>query len=91
VDAVRRQVAIRIASAALLVAAGIVFLRPIVNLLTGVSMFVVSVFFFPALFVVLGWFLFSVWGKVYFRAWHIRRIRNARDLREAVERGRSGA
>jgi hypothetical protein len=75
----------------LLLTLAIVFLRPVVKVLTGISMFLVSAFFLPTVVVVLGWFLFSVWGKVYFRAWHIRRIRNARDLKEATERGRSGA
>jgi hypothetical protein len=43
----------------------------------------------PLTFFTLTKFVYSVWGKAYFRAWHIRRIRNARQLREAVERGRS--
>jgi hypothetical protein len=43
----------------------------------------------PLTFITLIKFVYSVWGKAYFRAWHIRRIRNARQLREAVERGRS--
>ncbi len=83
--------AIKIAAIAVLLAVAIVFFRPVVQVLTGISMFVVSVFFLPAVAVVLGWFVFSVWGKAYFRAWHIRRIRNARYLREAIERGRSDA
>jgi hypothetical protein len=53
----------------------------------GFSTFLVSVFFLPVLFLVLGWFIYSVWAKTYLRAWHITRIRNARHLREAVERG----
>jgi hypothetical protein len=59
--------------------------------IADLSMFLVSVFFLPAAIAVLGWFVFSVWGRTYLRAWHIRRIRNARYLREAVERGRTGA
>ncbi len=57
--------------------------------LIGFSAFLLSVSFLPVLFLVLGWFVYTVWGKTYLRAWHIRRIRNERHLREAVERGRS--
>ncbi len=55
--------------------------------LIGFSAFLVSVLFLPAFVLVLGWFVFFVWGRTYLRAWHIRRIRSARQLREAVERG----
>jgi hypothetical protein len=76
-----------------LILAGLTFvlLRPAVVVLTDISTFLVSVFFIPIAVIVLGWFVFSVWGRVYFRAWHIRRIRNARYLREAIERGRGEA
>ena len=37
----------------------------------------------------LAWFVYRVWGKAYFRVWNINRIRNARYLREAVERGKN--
>lgn len=73
----------------LLAALVIILLRPVVEVLTGISMFVVSVFFLPVALLVLGWFVMSVWGKAYLRAWHIRRLRNARYLREAMERGRT--
>jgi hypothetical protein len=43
----------------------------------------------PLTFITLIKFVYSLWGRIYFRAWHIRRIRNARQLREAVERGRN--
>lgn len=33
-------------------------------------------------------FVYSLFLRPYLRAWHINRIRNARHLREAVERGR---
>jgi hypothetical protein len=39
----------------------------------------------------LGWFVYRVWGKAHFRAWHINRIRNARYLKEAVERGKESS
>jgi hypothetical protein len=44
----------------------------------------------PLAVITLVKFVYSVWGRAYFRAWHIRRIRNARQLREAIERGRNG-
>ncbi|HEY6305602.1 MAG TPA: hypothetical protein VI488_03970 [Candidatus Angelobacter sp.] len=48
-----------------------------------------SVVVLPLALITLIAFVYSVWGKPYFRAWHIHRIRNARSLREAVERGRT--
>jgi hypothetical protein len=40
----------------------------------------------------LAWFLgFAYWfAKPYFRAWHIRHIRNNRFLKEAAARGKTG-
>jgi hypothetical protein len=38
----------------------------------------------PALTLV--WFVFTVWGKAYYRAWHIQRIRNSREMRRVVLR-----
>ncbi len=76
-----------------LILAVIILLGPamaaILGRLVGLSMFLVSVLFLPAFVLILGWFVFFVWGRTYLRAWHIRRIRSARQLREAVERGRS--
>ena len=43
----------------------------------------------PLIFITLIKFVYSLWIKTYFRAWHINRIRNARQLREAVNRGRT--
>lgn len=83
----RSRVLIRGLILALIIAVILFFGRGILD----VSMFLTSVLLFPALFLVLGWFIFSVWGRTYLRAWRIRRIRNARDLREAVERGRPSA
>jgi hypothetical protein len=51
--------------------------------------FLVSVLFLPAVLFVLGWFAYSVFLKRYVRARRIAKIRNARYLREAVERGDS--
>lgn len=87
---VRTRFLIKALAAAVVIAVAFLFFRPIVEVVTGVSSFLVSVLFLPAAVLVLAWFVFSVWGKAYLRAWHIRRIRNARDLREAIERGRHG-
>lgn len=38
----------------------------------------------PAL--TLMWFVFTVWGRAYYRAWHIQRIRNSREMRRVVLR-----
>ncbi len=87
-----RFTAKRVILAALVLAGMVLLALPIVALagrVIGLSMFLVSVFFLPATLLVLGWFVFSVWGRPYLRAWHISRIRHARHLREAVERGRS--
>lgn len=81
----RSRVLIRALVLTLIIAVILFFGRAILD----VSMFLISVLLLPVLFLVLGWFIFSVWGRTYLRAWHIRRIRNARDLREAVERGRN--
>ncbi|HLW53752.1 MAG TPA: hypothetical protein VKW06_13010 [Candidatus Angelobacter sp.] len=85
----RARTAINIAIIGLAASLVVVFFRPLLEIVTGLSAFVICVFFLPAVFGVLGWFVMSVWGRVYLRAWHIRRIRNARYMREAIERGRS--
>lgn len=36
----------------------------------------------------LGWFIFTVWGRAYYRAWHIKRIRNTRLMQRAIAQGR---
>ena len=80
-------------NAALLILAGaaiIFFWRPIVSLIGKVidlSMFLVAVSVLPLVVLALGWFIYSVWGKAYFRAWHINHLRNARLLKEASRRG----
>jgi hypothetical protein len=72
------------------VVAAIVFLwRPIVSLIGKVidlSMFLVAVSILPLIVLVLGWFVYSVWGRAYFRAWHINHLRSARLLKEAAGR-----
>jgi uncharacterized membrane protein YkgB len=79
-------------NAALLILAAAVmifFWRPIVSLIGKVielSMFLVAVSFLPLIVLVLGWFLYSVWGRPYFRAWHINHLRSARLLKEAARR-----
>jgi len=52
----------------------------------GFSMFVLAL---PLTIFVLAWFVYRIWGKVYWRAWRISRMRNARYLREAVARGKA--
>jgi hypothetical protein len=79
-------------NAALLILAGaaiIFFWRPIVSLIGKVidlSMFLVAVSVLPSIVIALGWFVYSVWGRAYFRAWHINHLRSARLLKEASRR-----
>lgn len=87
----RTRFLIKALAAVVVIAVAFLFFGPIGRLVTGVSSFVVSVLFLPVVVLVLLWFVFSVWGKAYLRAWHIRRIRSARDLREAIERGHGGS
>ena len=73
----------------LAVAAMIFFWRPIVSLIgkvIDVSMFLVAVSILPLIVLALGWFVYSVWGRTYFRAWHINHLRSARLLKEASRR-----
>ena len=86
----RTRFLIKALAGVVVIALAFFFFRPVVQVVAGVSSFLVSVLFLPAVVLVLAWFVFSVWGKAYLRAWHIRRIRSARDLREAIERGRDG-
>lgn len=41
----------------------------------------------PLVFFTLFRFLYSLWLKRWYRAWHINRIRNARYMREVIDRG----
>jgi hypothetical protein len=71
------------------VAAIILFWRPIVSVIgkvIDVSMFLVAVSILPLIVLALGWFVYSVWGRAYFRAWHINHLRSARLLKEASRR-----
>jgi hypothetical protein len=63
-----------------------------VGLATALVYLVAFLFAIAALplgFLWLAMFVYSVFLRPYFRAWHINRIRNARHLREAVNRGRT--
>jgi CDP-glycerol glycerophosphotransferase (TagB/SpsB family) len=74
-------------------------LRPILllSLQTGAG-FALDVLYFlaylfavvmlPLMFFVLLKFGYSVFARPYVRAWHINRIRNKRQLKEALQRGR---
>jgi uncharacterized membrane protein YdjX (TVP38/TMEM64 family) len=84
----RTQAAIKALAAALIAVAVLFVFRPVLTIIAGSLMGLVSALFLPVGALVLLWFVYSVWGRVYFRAWRIKRLRNARDLREAVERGR---
>ncbi len=44
----------------------------------------VGLFVFAA--IALAWFLWHVFGRKYWRAWHIRRIRENRELRDVMRR-----
>jgi hypothetical protein len=73
----------------LAVATVVLFWRAIVSLIGKVielSMFLVAVSVLPLVVLALAWFVYSVWGKAYFRAWHINHLRNARLLKEAARR-----
>lgn len=52
--------------------------------LLSVAAYVCVVALLGALPVTLVWFLFKVWGRPYYRAWHINRIRNAREMRRVL-------
>jgi hypothetical protein len=84
----RTQAAIKALAAILIIVGVLYFFRPLLILVGGSLMLLVSVLLLPAGALVLLWFVYSVWGRVYYRAWRIKRFRNSRDLREAVERGR---
>lgn len=81
----KKAVLILIIVVAILIFAPVILVR-----LAGVSMFLVNVLALPLILLVLLWFVYRLWGKPYFRAWHIARIRNARYMKEAVTRGKEG-
>lgn len=73
----------------LLLAVAVLVLAPVLIVrLIGLSVSLVNVLAPPLILFVLLWFVYRLWGKPYFRAWHINRIRNARYLREVLERGK---
>ena len=49
--------------------------------------YVVLVLAVPLVFFTLFRFFYSLWLRPWYRAWHINRIRNARYLREVIDRG----
>jgi hypothetical protein len=52
--------------------------------------YIVLVIAIPLALFTLIRFVYSLWIKTWLRAWRINRIRNARDLREAIDRGKAG-
>lgn len=65
----------------------------------GVSMLLALVYLAAYIFLVaavplalfaLFRFVYSLWLKPFYRAWHIHRIRNARYMREVIDRGKAG-
>ena len=52
------------------------------------TLFLVQVFLPLLVLVVLAWFIYRVWGRSHLRARKIDRIRNARYMKEAVDRGK---
>jgi len=52
------------------------------------TLFVVQVLLPLLVMAVLAWFVYRVWGRSHLRARKIDRIRNARYLKEAVDRGK---
>jgi uncharacterized membrane protein YkgB len=87
-----QRIKFHVRNAALFILAAAVmifFWRPIVSLIGRVidlSMFLVAVSFLPLIVLVLSWFVYSVWGRAYYRAWHINHLRSARLLKEAANR-----
>jgi hypothetical protein len=84
-----------------LAAAAVYWFHPLFGgaLRAGVGLVTAAVYLAAYLFAIVAlplgflWlftFVYSLFLKPYLRAWHISRIRNARHLREAVQRNRSG-
>lgn len=83
-----------------LAAAAIYFFHPLAveALRAGAGLVTSAVYLVAYLFAILAvplaflWlftFVYSLFLRPYLRAWHINRIRNARHLREALQRGKS--
>jgi len=82
-----------------LVLAAMFMLRPFLAsaLSAGVGLVLGSVYFLAYLFAIvflplivfsLARFAYTVFARPYVRVWHINRIRNARHLKEVMQRGR---
>ncbi len=65
----------------------------------GMSVFLVVIYLAAYIFLILAIplaffafarFVYSLWLKPWYRAWHIHRIRNARYMREVIDRGKAG-
>jgi len=52
------------------------------------TLFLVQIFLPLLVLAALAWFVYRVWGRSHLRARKINRIRNARYLKEAVDRGK---
>jgi len=70
------------------------FAAPLIARILGgtiaLSVFLVNVLLPLGSVLVLGWFAYSLFLRRYLRVWRIKRIRDARYLREVLERGRKG-
>jgi lysylphosphatidylglycerol synthetase-like protein (DUF2156 family) len=78
----------------LIIAVLLILGRLVLSLLARVvdlSVSLINVLALPLVLFVLFWFVYRLWGKPYFRAWHINRIRNARYLKEVLERGKENS
>jgi hypothetical protein len=56
------------------------------GVLLSLAAYVCVVILLLAPILTLGWFVFRIWGRAYWRAWRIRRIRNDNEMRQAVLR-----
>jgi hypothetical protein len=58
-----------------------------VTVLLYLAAYIVIIVAVPLVFFTLFRFIYSLWLKPWYRAWHINRIRNARYMREVLHRG----
>jgi len=59
----------------------------VVTILFYLAAYIVFILAVPLVFFALFRFIYSLWLKPWYRAWHINRIRNARYMREVLDRG----
>lgn len=59
----------------------------VVLFLIYLAAYIVIIVAVPLVFFTLFRFFYSLWLRPWYRAWHINRIRNARYLREVIDRG----